>query len=77
MNKKGCTVIGFVGSEEKLDWCKNELGFDHVFNYKKIGISEALKQVAPDGVDIYFDNVNDSFHLYSYIFTCIQYNVFV
>ena len=58
--KKGCTVIGFVGSEEKLDWCKNELGFDHVFNYKKIHFSEALKQVAPDGVDIYFDNVSKS-----------------
>jgi NADPH-dependent curcumin reductase CurA len=37
-------VIGFVGSDEKRDWCKNELGFDHVFNYKSIHFSEALKQ---------------------------------
>lgn len=55
---KGCTVIGLVGSDEKLDWCKNELGFDHVFNYKKVNFSEALSQVAPNGADIYFDNVN-------------------
>ena len=50
-------MIGLVGSEEKLSWCKDELGFDHVFNYKKVKIDEALSQVAPDGVDIYFDNV--------------------
>lgn len=60
---QGCTVIGFVGSDEKVDWCKNELHFDHVFNYKKVNLSEAINSVAPDGVDIYFDNVGgDFFH---------------
>ena len=60
---KGCSVIGFVGSEEKLEWCKNELGFDHVFNYKKVNYSEAISKVAPNGVDIFFDNVGgDFFH---------------
>lgn len=54
---QGLKVIGFVGSEEKLKWCKDELGFDHVFNYKDTNFSEALSKVAPDGVDIYFDNV--------------------
>lgn len=51
-------VIAFVGTEEKLNWCKNELGFDHVFNYKKVNFSEAISQVAPEGIDCFFDNVN-------------------
>ena len=54
---KGYKVIAFVGSEDKLKWCKDELGFDHVFNYKKIHFSEAIKQVAPEGVEMFFDNV--------------------
>lgn len=32
---KGCTVVGSAGSEEKLAYL-NDLGFDHVFNYKTI-----------------------------------------
>ena len=50
-------MIGCVGSEEKLNWCKNELGFDHVINYKTENVFDALTKYAPDGVDIYFDNV--------------------
>lgn len=45
-------MIGLVGSDEKLKWCKEELGFDHVFNYKTIDFSEAISQAAPDGVDV-------------------------
>jgi len=52
----GLTVIGFAGTDEKCSWLK-EIGFDHVFNYKKIGTAEALKQAAPSGVDCFFDNV--------------------
>ena len=55
-------MIGFVGSEDKLEWCKNELGFDHVFNYKKVNFSEALTQVAPDGVDMFFDNIGGDYY---------------
>ena len=50
-------MIGLVGSEDKVDWCKNELGFDHVINYKKKNFSDGIAEVAPEGVDIYFDNV--------------------
>merc|ERR1719516_336878 len=42
----GLKVIGFAGTDEKCSWLK-EIGFDHVFNYKKIGTAEALKQAAP------------------------------
>ncbi|MGH3137910.1 MAG: NADP-dependent oxidoreductase [Gaiellaceae bacterium] len=52
----GCRVIGSAGSEEKLDWLR-ELGFDEVFNYRERRAREALADLAPDGIDIYFDNV--------------------
>ncbi|KAK9500187.1 hypothetical protein O3M35_001493 [Rhynocoris fuscipes] len=54
---KGCKVIGFAGSDDKVEWLKKDLNFDYAFNYKKIDVLEALKQAAPDGVDCYFDNV--------------------
>ena len=52
----GCRVVGSAGSEEKLAWLR-ELGFDSVFNYREQRPREALAELAPDGVDIYFDNV--------------------
>jgi NADPH-dependent curcumin reductase CurA len=52
----GCRVIGCAGSEEKLAWLR-ELGFDAVFNYRERPAREALSEVAPEGIDIYFDNV--------------------
>jgi len=59
---KGCQVIGLVGSDEKVKWCQEELGFDHVINYKRVDFSDAIAQVAPEGVDIYFDNVGGDFY---------------
>merc|ERR1719244_429030 len=53
---KGCTVIGFAGTDDKCEWLR-ELGFDYAFNYKKTGVAESLKEAAPNGVDCYFDNV--------------------
>ena len=52
----GCRVIGSAGSEEKLDWCAH-LGFDAGFNYREQSPRHALAELAPDGIDIYFDNV--------------------
>jgi NADPH-dependent curcumin reductase CurA len=52
----GCRVIGSAGSQEKLAWLR-ELGFDAVFNYREQRPREALAELAPDGIDIYFDNV--------------------
>lgn len=51
----GARVIGTVGSAEKGAWLK-ELGFDGVINYKTDDIKAKLKELAPDGVDCYFDN---------------------
>src|SRR5688572_28584443 len=52
----GCRVVGSAGSAEKLAWLR-ELGFDGVFNYREQSPREALAELAPDGIDIYFDNV--------------------
>lgn len=52
----GCRVIGSAGSEEKLAWLR-DLGFDGVFNYREQSPRSALAELAPDGIDISFDNV--------------------
>ncbi|KAJ0177360.1 hypothetical protein K1T71_007369 [Dendrolimus kikuchii] len=54
---KGCRVIGFAGSDDKVKWLENDLGFDKAFNYKTVDVTAALKQAAPKGIDCYFDNV--------------------
>ncbi len=54
---EGCRVIGSAGSDEKCDWLTRDLGFDAAFNYKKTTPDEALTEHAPDGIDVYFDNV--------------------
>jgi len=55
--REGMRVIGSVGSDEKLEFITRELGFDAGFNYKIERAGEALKRLAPEGVDVYFDNV--------------------
>jgi hypothetical protein len=50
---KGCRVLGSAGSDEKVAWLRDELGFDHAFNYKTASLQEELA----DGIDVYFDNV--------------------
>ena len=51
-------MIGYAGSDDKVKWLKEELGFDFAFNYKKVNLSESIKEAAPEGVDVYFDLVN-------------------
>lgn len=54
---EGLTVIGSVGSDEKLEFITKELGFDAGTNYKKESAADALKRLAPNGIDIYYENV--------------------
>jgi NADPH-dependent curcumin reductase CurA len=54
---KGCRVVGIAGGKEKCHWLTSELGFDAAVDYKDGGMFKALKAAAPDGIDIYFDNV--------------------
>lgn len=55
--KGASRVIGSAGSDEKVELLKEEYGFDAAFNYKNGSVYEQLKEAAPDGVDVYFDNV--------------------
>ncbi len=50
-------VIGSAGSAEKVAYLVDELGFDAAFNYKDAPVREQLRAAAPDGIDVYFDNV--------------------
>lgn len=54
---KGCTVVASAGSDEKCAWLKS-LGIDHAINYRTApDLLAAVHAAAPDGIDIYFDNV--------------------
>jgi NADPH-dependent curcumin reductase CurA len=54
---RGCHTVGSAGSEEKVVFLKEELGFDEAFNYRDGSAHTLLSQAAPDGIDVYFDNV--------------------
>ena len=55
---QGARVVGFAGSDEKVAFLEDELGFDAGINYETIDdYGAALDEAAPDGVDAYFDNV--------------------
>jgi NADPH-dependent curcumin reductase CurA len=54
---KRCRAIGIAGSNEKIRFITRELGFDGGFNYKEGDYQARLKELCPNGVDIYFDNV--------------------
>ncbi|MEO0368233.1 MAG: NADP-dependent oxidoreductase [Pseudomonadota bacterium] len=52
----GLRVIGVAGSKEKCDWLTDELGFDGAINYKTDDIVKSLRELAPNGIDMYFEN---------------------
>jgi NADPH:quinone reductase len=55
---KGCRVVGLAGSEQKVRWLRDTLGFDAAVNYKATdNLKDALARACGRGVDIYFDNV--------------------
>jgi len=53
---KGMTVIGSAGGTDKCDYVRS-LGADHVVDYKAGSVLKGLAAAAPDGIDVYFDNV--------------------
>lgn len=58
---RDCRVIGIVGSDEKAKAIVDKLGFDAAVNYRTTtDIARAVMELAPEGVDIYFDNVGGS-----------------
>ncbi|MED7953379.1 NADP-dependent oxidoreductase [Streptomyces sp. BE303] len=55
--KGASLVVGSAGSAEKVTKLVDEYGFDAAFNYKDAPVREQLALAAPDGIDLYFDNV--------------------
>ncbi|WP_216892919.1 NADP-dependent oxidoreductase [Nocardia alni] len=83
--KGASRVIGSAGSDEKVDLLIEEFGFDAAFNYKNGPVAKQLEEAAPDGIDVYFDNVGgehldaalSSLNLYGRVAMCgmiSQYN---
>lgn len=54
--KGASRVIGSAGSAEKVEYLRG-IGFDTAFNYKDAPVAQQLKAAAPEGIDVYFDNV--------------------
>jgi NADPH-dependent curcumin reductase CurA len=54
--KGASRVIGSAGTDEKVAWLR-EIGFDAAFNYRTAPVLGQLRDAAPDGIDVYFDNV--------------------
>jgi NADPH-dependent curcumin reductase CurA len=64
---RGSPVIGSAGSPEKVAYLRDELGFDQAFNYHDGNVHSLLRAAAPEGIDVYFDNVGGE-HLEAAIF---------
>ncbi len=54
---RGCRVVGSAGSAAKVKILLEEFGFDAAFNYRDGDVAGQLAAAAPDGIDVYFDNV--------------------
>ena len=54
---KGARSVGIAGSKEKCKYATDKFQFDHCLNHKSSKFSEELKQVCPEGIDVYFENV--------------------
>lgn len=53
----GARVIGIAGGPEKCAYLVNELGFDEAIDYKNSDVNERLRELCPDGVNVFYDNV--------------------
>ncbi len=54
---KGLRVAGCAGTDDKVAWLKDELGFDAAFNHRTADLAAAVAQACPEGIDIDYENV--------------------
>ena len=54
---QGCTVIGIAGSADKCARLTSDLGFDHAIDYRTENVEARIREFAPAGVNVFFDNV--------------------
>jgi NADPH-dependent curcumin reductase len=66
---KGCRVIGIAGGPEKCRTVTEEFGFDAAIDYREPDLRRKLRELAPGGVDVYFDNVGGD--ILDDVLTCI------
>ena len=55
--RDGATVIGIAGGERKTRYLCDDLGFDAAIDYKQENVTERLREIAPGGVNVFYDNV--------------------
>ncbi|QBS46454.1 NADP-dependent oxidoreductase [Nocardia sp. CS682] len=53
----GCRVIGIAGGTAKCTWVTEVARFDACIDYKTDDVEARLRELAPDGIDVFFDNV--------------------
>lgn len=53
----GCKTIGIAGGPEKCRWLIDEVGYDHAIDYKNDDLRAKIKEYAPQGVNVFYDNV--------------------
>jgi NADPH-dependent curcumin reductase CurA len=53
---KGAKVLGLAGEDSKVQWLKEELGFDEALNYKDPDFAKKFRAATKDLIDVYFDN---------------------
>jgi NADPH-dependent curcumin reductase CurA len=54
---RGAKVIGIAGGQEKCAWLTDKALIDAAIDYKNENISQRLRELAPNGVNVFFDNV--------------------
>jgi NADPH-dependent curcumin reductase CurA len=54
---KGCRAVGIAGGAEKCRWLIDDYGFDAAIDYKKEDVGARLRELCPNGIDVFFDNV--------------------
>ncbi len=53
----GCRTVGIAGGPAKCSWLTSDCGLDAAIDYKSEDVEERLRELCPEGVDLYFDNV--------------------
>lgn len=54
---KGAHVVGIAGTDEKVKYLLDTLGFDAAINYNTEDVKTALAEACPNGIDVYYENV--------------------
>jgi hypothetical protein len=54
---QGCRAIGIAGGAEKCRWLTGVAKLDAAIDYKRENVAQRLRELCPNGIDVFFDNV--------------------